>query len=249
MEPGDKPDNSPDNGGERAADELRPVKITRRFTAMTPGSVMMEAGRTMVLVTAAVERRIPPWVEGGTGWVTAEYSMLPGSSPQRVRRDRYAAGRSREISRLIGRSLRSVVDLRAMGEMTVNVDCDVVQADGGTRTAAVTAGWVALHDAFAWAAREGITVSDPLVEQVAAVSTGLVEGAARLDLDYVLDAAAAVDMNVVMTGAGRLVEVQGTAEGEAFSREELNTLLDLAGAGIDRLAAAQREVTGWTPRR
>ena len=239
----------PGSDRERAADELRPVTITRRFTDMTPGSVMMEAGRTMTLVTAAVERRIPPWVESGTGWVTAEYSMLPGSSPHRVRRDRYAAGRSREISRLIGRSLRSAVNLRAMGEMTVNVDCDVISADGGTRTAAVTAGWVALHDALAWAAGEGITVSDPLREQVAAVSTGLVAGEARLDLDYALDAAATVDMNVVMTGGGRLVEVQGNAEGEPFSREELDELLELAAAGIDRLAAAQREATGWTPPR
>ena len=236
-------------GSGRAADELRPVTITRRFTKMTPGSVMMEAGRTMALVTAAVERRIPPWAESGTGWVTAEYSMMPGSSPHRVRRDRYLAGRSREISRLIGRSLRSAVDLRAMGEITVNVDCDVIAADGGTRTAAVTAGWVAVHDALAWAAGEGLTVSDPLREQVAAVSTGLVAGEARLDLDYALDAAATVDMNVVMTGGGRLVEVQGNAEGEPFSREELDALLELAAAGIDRLAAMQREATGWTPPR
>lgn len=236
------------DGGGRAADELRPVRITRRFTEMTPGSVMLEAGRTAVLVTAAVERRIPPWVKEGAGWVTAEYSMMPGSSANRVRRDRYTSGRSREISRLIGRSLRSVTDLRAMGEMTVNVDCDVIQADGGTRTAAVTAGWVALHDAFAWATAEGITASNPLAGRVAAVSVGLVEGAARLDLDYEMDAAAAVDLNVVMTGEGRLVEVQGAAEGAPFSRGDLDEMLDLATAGIGRLGEAQREAVGWMGR-
>ena len=227
---------------------MRPVRITRGFTETTPGSVMMEAGKTMVLAAAAVERRIPPWRKEGAGWVTAEYSMMPGSSANRVRRDRYTSGRSREISRLIGRSLRSVVDLRAMGEMTITVDCDVIQADGGTRTAAVTAGWVALHDALAWAEAEGMVVSSPLEERVAAVSVGLVEGEARLDLDYELDAAAAVDMNVVMTGEGRLVEVQGTAEGEPFSRGELEEMLDLAAAGIDRLGAAQREAVGWMGR-
>ena len=234
--------------GSRAADQLRPVRITRGFTETTPGSVMMEAGKTMVLAAAAVERRIPPWRKEGAGWVTAEYSMMPGSSANRVRRDRYTSGRSREISRLIGRSLRSVVDLRAMGEMTITVDCDVIQADGGTRTAAVTAGWVALHDALAWAEAEGMVVSSPLEERVAAVSVGLVEGEARLDLDYELDAAAAVDMNVVMTGEGRLVEVQGTAEGAPFSRGELEEMLDLAAAGIDRLGAAQREAVGWMGR-
>ena len=238
----------PENRGSRAADQLRPVRITRNFTETTPGSVMMEAGKTMVLAAAAVERRIPPWMKEGTGWVTAEYSMMPGSSANRVRRDRYTSGRSREISRLIGRSLRSVVDLRAMGEMTVTVDCDVIQADGGTRTAAVTAGWVALHDALAWAEAEGMVASSPLTERVAAVSVGLVEGEARLDLDYELDAAAAVDMNVVMTGEGRLVEVQGTAEGAPFSRGELEEMLDLAAAGINRLGEAQREAVGWMGR-
>ena len=237
-----------ENRGSRAADQLRPVRITRGFTETTPGSVMMEAGKTMVLAAAAVERRIPPWRKEGAGWVTAEYSMMPGSSANRVRRDRYTSGRSREISRLIGRSLRSVVDLRAMGEMTITVDCDVIQADGGTRTAAVTAGWVALHDALAWAEAEGMVVSSPLEERVAAVSVGLVEGEARLDLDYELDAAAAVDMNVVMTGEGRLVEVQGTAEGAPFSRGELEEMLDLAAAGINRLGAAQREAVGWMGR-
>lgn len=236
------------NRGSRAADGLRPVRITRRFTETAPGSVLMEAGRTMVLATASVERRIPPWMKEGAGWVTAEYSMLPGSSANRVRRDRYASGRSQEISRLIGRSLRSVVDRRAMGEMTVTVDCDVIQADGGTRTAAVTAGWVALHDAFAWAAAEGMVDGSPLSERVAAVSVGLVGGEARLDLDYELDAAATVDMNVVMTGEGRLVEVQGTAEGAPFSRGELDVMLDLAAAGIHRLGEAQREAVGWMGR-
>ena len=229
-------------GRERAADELRPVRVTRGFTEMTPGSVLIEMGRTRVLATASVGDRVPKWMQKtGSGWVTAEYSMMPGSSDRRVRRDRYTGGRSKEISRLIGRSLRAVVDLRAMGEVMVNVDCDVVQADGGTRTAAVNAAWIALHDTFDWAVDQGIMAADPMLDRVAAVSVGIVEGVSLLDLDYAEDVAASVDLNVVMTGRGLLVEVQGTAEGQPFSRVELDGLLDLAAGGIARISAIQRE--------
>ena len=230
------------SGRERAVDELRPVCVTRGFTEMTPGSVLIEMGRTRVLATASVGDRVPKWMQKtGSGWVTAEYSMMPGSSDRRVRRDRYTGGRSKEISRLIGRSLRAVVDLRAMGEVMVNVDCDVVQADGGTRTAAVNAAWIALHDAFGWAVDQGVMAADPMLDRVAAVSVGIVEGASLLDLDYADDVAASVDLNVVMTGRGLLVEVQGTAEGQPFSRVELDGLLDLAAGGIARISAIQRE--------
>ena len=225
---------------ERAADELRPIRITQGFTEMTPGSVLIEMGRTMVLATASIGDRVPRWMQkSGSGWVTAEYAMMPGSSDRRVRRDQYTGGRSKEISRLIGRSLRSVVNLRAMGEVMVNVDCDVVQADGGTRTAAVNAAWVAMHDAFEWALEQHMVETNPILDRVTAISAGIVDGASLLDLDYRDDVAASVDMNVVMTGRGLLVEVQGTAEGLPFSREELDGLLDLAKAGIDQIGALQ----------
>ena len=207
---------------------------------MTPGSVLIEMGRTMVLATASIGDRVPRWMQkSGSGWVTAEYAMMPGSSDRRVRRDQYTGGRSKEISRLIGRSLRSVVNLRAMGEVMVNVDCDVVQADGGTRTAAVNAAWVAMHDAFEWALEQHMVETNPILDRVTAISAGIVDGASLLDLDYRDDVAASVDMNVVMTGRGLLVEVQGTAEGLPFSREELDGLLDLAKAGIDQIGALQ----------
>lgn len=228
---------------ERDAEELRPVRITQGYTEMTPGSVLIEMGRTIVLATASVEDRVPRWMQKtGSGWVTAEYSMMPGSSNRRVRRDRYMAGRSKEISRLIGRSLRSVVNLRAMGEVMVTVDCDVVQADGGTRTAAVNAAWLALHDAFAWAVEEDMMASDPILDRVTAVSVGIVDGECLLDLDYRDDVAASVDMNVVMTGRGLLVEVQATAEGLPFSREELDRLLDLASIGIAEIGELQDQL-------
>jgi ribonuclease PH len=227
---------------ERAHDELRPVRITRGYTEMTPGSVLIEVGRTRVLCTASISADVPRWLkDSGRGWVTAEYSMLPGSSPQRVSRSAINGGRTKEIQRLIGRSLRSVVDFSAMGETTVRVDCDVLQADGGTRTAAITGAWVALRDAFTVAQDEGIVARDPLTDHVAAVSVGIVEGNHHLDLAYEQDAGAEVDMNVVMTGAGGLVEVQGTAEGSPFSRDDLTALLDLAASGIDSLVAAQRD--------
>jgi ribonuclease PH len=215
--------------------------MTRGFTDMTPGSVLIEVGRTRVLCTAAVEDRVPRWLQDkGEGWVTAEYGMMPGSSGERIRRDNYTGGRSKEISRLIGRALRSVVDLKKMGELMVTIDCDVIQADGGTRTAAITGAWVALHDAFEDAIARGVLVSNPIIDRVTAISVGIVDGHALLDLEYVDDVAADVDMNVVMTGRGLLVEVQGTAEGAPFSRGELDELLDLAGEGIAELGAAQQ---------
>jgi ribonuclease PH len=212
------------------------------YTDSTPGSVLIEMGRTRVLCTASVEDEVPRWLRNtGKGWVTAEYGMLPGSSPERIRRDSYTKGRQLEISRLIGRSLRSVVDLRAMGERMITVDCDVIQADGGTRTAAITGAWVALSDACKWAESRSLLPRNPILDQVAAVSVGIVDGEILLDLDYDSDVAAGVDMNVVMAGSGSLVEVQGTAEGVPFTRSELDRMLDLAAGGIAELVAAQRQ--------
>lgn len=231
-------------GRERAPDQLRPVRMTQGYTDMTPGSVLIEVGKTRVLATASIDARVPRWMQDeGKGWVTAEYGMLPGSSAERIRRDNYTGGRSKEISRLIGRALRSVVNLEALGEMMVRVDCDVLQADGGTRTAAITGAWVALHDALEAAIEAGSLDTNPIIDRVTAISVGLVEGVPLLDLDYVDDVAAEVDMNVVMTGRGLLVEVQGTAEGAPFSRDELDALLDLAAAGIEELGAMQEELT------
>lgn len=228
---------------ERPADELRPVRITRGFTNQTPGSVLIEMGETRVLCTASVEAEVPRWMrDTGKGWVTGEYGMLPGSSNERIRRDNYTGGRAKEISRLIGRSLRSVVDMKAMGEAMVRVDCDVLQADGGTRTAAITGAWVALHDAFVAGVDQKLVQEYPIVDHVAAVSVGIVEGVPLLDLEYVSDVNAETDMNVVMTGRGLLVEVQGTAEQAPFSRDELTEMLDLAAAGIDELVEAQRQL-------
>ena len=226
---------------ERRPDELRPVEITRGYTEMTPGSVLIDVGRTRVLCTASIEQGVPPWLrDQGVGWVTAEYSMLPGSSAERINRKSISGGRTKEIQRLIGRSLRAVVDFEAMGETTVRVDCDVLQADGGTRTAAITGAWIALHDTFEFAVSEQFMAANPLTDHLAAVSVGIVEGTHWLDLAYEQDAGAEVDMNVVMTGSGELVEVQGTAEGQPFSRADLDALLDLAGAGIKELVQRQR---------
>ena len=212
------------------------------FTDATPGSVLIEMGDTMVLCTATVEEKRPPWITGrGHGWVTAEYAMLPGSSEQRVRRDHYQKGRALEISRLIGRSLRSVVNLRTMGEFAIRVDCDVLQADGGTRTAAITGAWLAMVEAFQWAGEQGYANTEAVFDQVAAVSVGLVAGEVLLDLDYRDDRSADVDMNVVMSGRGLLVEVQGSAEGALFDRAELDRMLDLAHQGIADLLSAQRQ--------
>ena len=226
----------------RARDELRPIRITRGYTEMTPGSVLMEMGRTRVLCTASFDDDVPPWMRAkGQGWLTAEYNMLPGSSPERVNRSALSGGRTKEISRLIGRSLRSVVDLAVMGPAVLLIDCDVLQADGGTRTAAITGAWVAVKDAVAVGIASGVLLGDPVREQCAAVSVGVIAGVPTLDLAYDQDAGADVDLNVVMTGSGRLIEVQGTAEGHSFSRADLDQMLDLAASGIERLCAAQRD--------
>jgi ribonuclease PH len=230
---------------DRGADQLRPVRIVRGYTEMTPGSVLIEMGRTRVLCTASFDPEVPRWLrDDGVGWVTAEYAMLPGSSRERVPRTAISGGRVKEIQRLIGRALRAVVDRSAMGEGTVRVDCDVLQADGGTRTAAITGAWVALHDAFAGAVGQGLLAAHPILDHCAAVSVGLVGGVPLLDLDYEEDAGADVDLNVVMTGAGGLIEVQGTAEGQPFSREQLGSLLDLAAQGVAGLVAEQRRALG-----
>ncbi len=235
----------------RAVDQLRPVSFQRDFTEFAAGSVLVSMGRTKVLCTASVEERVPPWMRGGgKGWVTAEYSLLPGSSAERV--DREAAkgrqsGRTQEIQRLIGRSLRAVTDLVAVGETQITVDCDVLQADGGTRTASICGAYVALHDCFSRMKQKGLVSSHPLTDSCAAVSVGVVDAVCLLDLDYSEDFRAEVDMNVVMTGSGRFVEVQGTAEGMAFSRSELDQMLELAQAGIASLVAEQEKVLAAAP--
>jgi ribonuclease PH len=235
----------------REPDELRPIAFTRDFTQFAAGSVLVEFGMTRVLCTASVEERVPGWMRGkGRGWVTAEYSMLPGSTPERV--DREAArgkqsGRTQEIQRLIGRSLRAVTDLTAMGEVQITVDCDVLQADGGTRTASICGGFVALHDACTRLVAEKKMASHPLTDQCGAISVGIVDALAHLDLDYSEDVRAEVDMNIVMTGAGRFVEVQGTAEGTPFSRGELDDLLGLAEHGIAQIFDLQRLVVAEPP--
>ena len=226
----------------RPADEIRPLRMHLGFTEMTPGSVMIEMGRTRVLCTVVIEPDVPRWMrDTGKGWVTAEYGMLPGSSSERIGRDQYQRGRALEISRLIGRSLRSVVDPVAMGEMMVRVDCDVLQADGGTRTAAITGAWVALHQAFSDSPAKGLLARHPILDHVAAISVGIVDGELLLDLDYEDDVRAEVDFNVVMSGRGLLVEVQGSAEKAPFSRKELDAILDLAAGGIEVLVDAQKQ--------
>jgi len=209
---------------------------------MTPGSVLIEMGRTRVLCTVSLDADVPPWMrDSGKGWVTAEYSMLPGSSPDRIRRSSINGGRTKEIQRLIGRSLRAAVDMAAMGPITARIDCDVLQADGGTRTASITGAWIAMADAFDTWVEEGKMDANPIIRNVAAISVGVLDGAALLDLDYPEDVAVDVDANVVMTGEGDLIEVQGTAEGEPFSRDLLNQMLDYAAVGIDQLVAIQNE--------
>jgi ribonuclease PH len=233
---------------DRAAHALRPVSIQRAYTRHAEGSVLIAFGDTKVLCTASVEDKVPPHKRGsGEGWVTAEYGMLPRST--HTRSDREAArgkqsGRTQEIQRLIGRSLRCVVDLAALGERTIALDCDVIQADGGTRTAAITGAYVALHDAVSWLLAQGKIAASPICEAVAAVSVGIVQGTPLLDLEYIEDSVCDTDMNVVMTGAGGFVELQGTAEGAAFSRAEMDALLTLADKGIRELLAAQRHALG-----
>ncbi len=227
---------------ERANDVMRRVSMELGYTESTPGSVLVSFGRTRVLCTASVEEDVPRWMRSsGKGWVTAEYGMLPGSSSDRIRRDHISGGRAKEISRLIGRALRAGVDFKVMGEAMVRVDCDVIEADGGTRTAAITGAWVALYQALEDAVDRGVLPRNPIIDEVAAVSVGIVDGVPTLDLDYEKDVSAEVDMNVVMSGRGLLVEVQGTAEGAPFSRGELDQMLDLAAKGIAELHDLQRQ--------
>ncbi|MBW3548747.1 MAG: ribonuclease PH [Actinobacteria bacterium] len=235
----------------RVDDQLRPVRFERDFTELPAGSVLVSFGRTRVLCTASVDTDVPRWLRGsGRGWVTAEYSLLPGSTGERVPREAARgklSGRTQEIQRLIGRSLRSVTDLTAMAELQVVVDCDVIQADGGTRTASVCGGYVALHDALSRLVAAGRLPAHPMTDPCGAVSVGIVDAVPVLDLDYAEDSRAGVDMNVVMTGSGRFVEVQGTAEGTAFSRTELDSLVDLAAGGIRQILEIQAEVLSQPP--
>jgi len=228
----------------RAVNELRPISFQRDYTTMPLGSVLVTFGKTTVLCTASVEEKVPGWMRGsGKGWVTAEYSMLPGASAERISREAAKgkqSGRTQEIQRLIARSLRSVVDLVALGEVQITVDCDVLQADGGTRTASICGAYVALCDAITRLIAKGVLASNPLTDSVAAISVGIVDGRAVVDLPYEEDSRAEVDMNVVMTGSGRFVEVQGTAEQQAFSRAELDAMLHLAEEAITTIATHQR---------
>ena len=224
--------------------DLRPVKLTRRYNKYAEGSCLIEVGDTRVICTATVEEKVPPFLKNSaTGWVTAEYAMIPRSCTSRNQREsaKGVGGRTQEIQRLIGRSLRSIVDTRFLGERTILIDCDVIQADGGTRTASITGAYVALFDALTFLRKKGALKTWPLQDAVAAVSVGLVQGEEMLDLCYSEDSTAAVDMNIVMTGKGRLVEVQGTAEGHPFTRDQMNRLVDLAESGIQRLLQFQKE--------
>ena len=228
---------------QRQPDQLRSVKITRNFTRHAEGSVLIEMGDTRVLCTASVEENLPPFLRGkGQGWVTAEYGMLPRSTHTRSAREAAKGkqtGRTQEIQRLIGRSLRAVTDLKALGERQITLDCDVLQADGGTRCASITGAWIALYEACDKLVQAGKLPANPIRDHVAAISVGIFEGSPVLDLDYPEDSNCDTDMNVIMTGKGGIVEVQGTAEGEPFSREQMNTLMDLAQMGIRQLVAAQ----------
>jgi ribonuclease PH len=232
----------------RGPAELRPVAIQRGYTDMTPGSVLVEMGGTRVLCTVSMDDAVPSWLRGSEqGWLTAEYSMLPGSSRQRISRGSISGGRVKEIQRLIGRSLRAAVDLGAMAGVSLHVDCDVLQADGGTRTASITGAWVALADAGDALVASGRLAASPVVNHVAAVSVGIVGDDVLLDLAYAEDVAAEVDCNVVMTGEGALIEVQGTAEGEPFTRAQLDRMLDVAGAGIAELIGLQKQARSEPP--
>jgi len=233
---------------QRAANQLRPVEIIRNYTKHAEGSVLVKFGDTHVLCTASVEEKVPGFLRGkNQGWVTAEYGMLPRSTGSRM--DREAAkgkqsGRTQEIQRLIGRSLRAIIDLEKLGERSIQIDCDVIQADGGTRTASITGAYVALHDAIGLLLKKGLIKESPLKDAVAAISVGIYKGSPVLDLDYIEDSDCDTDMNVVMTGSGGFVEIQGTAEGEPFTREEMNEILDLAQAGITELIQMQKIALG-----
>lgn len=227
----------------RAANEMRQITITRNYTKHAEGSVLIEFGDTKVICTASVENRVPGFLRGqGKGWVTAEYGMLPRSTGSRMRREASngkQGGRTMEIQRLIGRSLRAAIDLDALGENTISLDCDVIQADGGTRTASITGAWVALHDAVQHLMEKGLVEKDPLHHQIGSISVGIYKGIPILDLDYAEDSNAETDMNVVMNNTNGFIEVQGTAEGHAYTRDELNAMLDLAEHGINNLFKAQ----------
>ena len=226
----------------RSTTEQRAVKITAGYVPDAEGSALIETGNTVVMCAATVESKVPPWMRGkGTGWVTAEYSMLPRSTQERVRRERgKIGGRTQEIQRLIGRSLRSVTDLAALGEISILLDCDVLRADGGTRTASITGAYIALHEALVGLVEAGTIKSIPVKDQIAAISVGIVEGVAMLDLDYSEDSVAEVDMNIVMTGNGEFVELQGSGEEATFSKPQLTEMLSLAESGIKNLLTAQR---------
>ena len=232
---------------QRQPGELRPLSITRGYTVHAEGSVLIQIGQTRVLCTASVETHLPPWLRGkGQGWVTAEYGMLPRATHTRSAREAAKGkqtGRTQEIQRLIGRSLRAVTDLVTLGERQITLDCDVLQADGGTRCAAITGAWIALHDACAKLVASGDLPSNPIRDHVAAISVGIVDGQPVLDLDYTEDSSCDTDMNVIMTGSGGIVEIQGTAEGTPFTRTELSALVDLAEQGIRDLVAAQTQAT------
>jgi ribonuclease PH len=236
----------------RQHDELRPVRIQRKYTKHAEGSVLIETGDTKVLCTASIEEGVPAFLKGkGQGWLTAEYGMLPRATNTRTRReaaDGRQSGRTQEIQRLIGRSLRAVTDLAQLGERTIKVDCDVLQADGGTRCASITGACVAVADAIGWCKAQGLIAGEPMRDFVAAVSVGVVDGASVLDLDYAEDSACDTDMNVVMTGSGGFVEVQGTAEGTPFTRAEMDALVALAERGIEHLIAAQMQALGALPK-
>jgi len=230
----------------RAPDQMREVSFELNVNRYAEGSCLVKFGHTHVLCTASLEDRVPPWMKGSNeGWVTGEYSMLPRATHDRGRRERNgASGRTQEIQRLIGRSLRAVVDMKAMGERQISVDCDVLQADGGTRTAAITGGFVALYEAFQHVVRIGALPAVPITDHVAAISCGLYQGTAVLDLDYAEDSTAQADANFVLTGSGGIVEIQGTGEDAPFARDQFNALLDLAEAGCQELVAAQRAALG-----
>lgn len=242
------PNEPRERGFGRAVDQMRPIKLTNNVIKTAAGSCLSEFGDTRVLCCATIEEGVPKWrrASHGCGWVTAEYAMLPASTARRSKRE-YGArkGRSMEIERLIGRSLRSVVRMEKLGEITVTIDCDVIQADGGTRTASITGAWVALHDALMGLVRDNKLNRLPLTGQVAAISAGIVDGRALLDLDYPEDSHADVDLNLVGTDAGGIVEIQGTGEHSTLSRAQLDELLDMGQAGIERLVAIQNEVTGF----
>ena len=236
------PETSVNRSGNRSTSTQRPINITPGYVPDAEGSALIETGNTKVICAATVEMKVPPWMRGnGSGWVTAEYSMLPRSTRERVKRERSKiSGRTQEIQRLIGRALRSVTDLKALGEISILIDCDVLRADGGTRTASITGAYIALHQALEGLLEKGKINSIPLKDQIAAISVGIVNGVPVLDLDYIEDSSADVDMNVVMTGSGEFVELQGTGEEATFTRIELDEMLKLAEIGIKQLLLSQR---------